>query len=919
MRSRLVGFVGVALLIGVPAAAQEPTPSASVKTGTPIATVEVTTSWDALSGPAAAAVAPVAAGSVYEIAPMRQALQNLYALGAVADVQVEATGGPDGLAIRFIVIPQTLFWDVEFTGERPWSKRRLRETLAIREGSPLDADTAGEQARRLESALADGGYLLASVTPTVIEGTSPSRGVLRLAIVPGVRARLGGASVRGDEGISSADLTAALGLPTGSPYEPATFEAGLDRIRDRILASNYFFHEIRVVEQSLDLRDNSMWVEIEATMGPRVALDVSGVPFSPEQVRARLAIYEFGTVEDWALKDTRHELVRWLQERGHWRPLVSYTRRRDEEGRNVEVSIRVLAGQRAKLVDIGFRGNAHLDAAELAAAIRSEPAAFLAPRRFLTEWWEADQRAVVSLYRRNGFRRASISDESVRFDSDLGGVVATMTLDEGPQTMIDTLEVTISDALSPLKEDERRQLRSSLANAVGDPLNLSGIRRDTDRIRAFLANRGFPRAFVTTTILDEEGPIRVVHEVLPGVRQQVGDVLVAGNEATRDGVIERELAFTRGEPFSFSDQLETQSRLYATGLFSQVDVEPTVPDGLDAEQAMVVRVQEAPPLFVTYGAGFDTEEKVRGTFTIGHNNISGRNQELSFATRASLREQRFRVLFREPYFFGRRTEGTATAFYTNEQKTSFSIQRFGVSFQLLFQHGDHFASLPRLLFRDTSTFNVEIDPELIRPEDQSTRVGALAYSFIVDTRSDPIEPTDGLYGTVDAELASQMLGSNTNFATLVGRTFTYLDVSERFTVALGGRAGVKIPYGSSTSIPLPERFFAGGSTTLRGFRLDGAGPVDDNGNPLGGRVLLIANAELRARLWGSLGGVLFADIGNVFALPQSVRWNEVRETLGAGLRYATPVGPIRFDVARLMDRRQGEDEYQLFFSVGHTF
>jgi outer membrane translocation and assembly module TamA len=223
------------------------------------------------------------------------------------------------------------------------------------------------------------------------------------------------------------------------------------------------------------------------------------------------------------------------------------------------------------------------------------------------------------------------------------------------------------------------------------------------------------------------------------------------------------------------------------------------------------------------------------------------------------------------------------------------------------------------VFRDTTTYDVEIDPDLIRPEDQSTRVGAVTYSLIVDTRPNPIEPTTGFYGTTDIEVATRLLGSNTDFTTLLGRWFGYRSLGDRLTLALGARAGIKIPYADSDSIPLPERFFAGGSTTLRGFRLNGAGPVDDNGNPLGGRVLLISNIELRAQLWGALGGVVFADIGNVFALARTVSWSEVRETLGVGIRYSTPVGPIRFDFARLMDQREGEDRYQVFFSVGHTF
>jgi outer membrane translocation and assembly module TamA len=129
---------------------------------------------------------------------------------------------------------------------------------------------------------------------------------------------------------------------------------------------------------------------------------------------------------------------------------------------------------------------------------------------------------------------------------------------------------------------------------------------------------------------------------------------------------------------------------------------------------------------------------------------------------------------------------------------------------------------------------------------------------------------------------------------------------------------VAVPYADSL-VPLPERFFAGGSTSLRGFGRNLAGPTDVNGNPLGGNVLLIGNLELRLPVRGDLGLVLFTDVGNVFADPDTVRMNDVRETVGAGLRYATPIGPLRLDWGYLLDARTGEDTSRFHFAIGQAF
>jgi outer membrane translocation and assembly module TamA len=132
------------------------------------------------------------------------------------------------------------------------------------------------------------------------------------------------------------------------------------------------------------------------------------------------------------------------------------------------------------------------------------------------------------------------------------------------------------------------------------------------------------------------------------------------------------------------------------------------------------------------------------------------------------------------------------------------------------------------------------------------------------------------------------------------------------------RAGLAVPYGDSI-VPLPERFLAGGSSSLRGFGRNLAGPTDQNGNPLGGNVLLIGNLEYRFPLRGDLGAVIFTDIGNVFADPESVTFGEVRETIGFGVRYATPIGPLRLDWGYLIDARPGEDTSRFHFAIGQAF
>lgn len=875
--------------------------------------------------PARAAVA-LRVGQPYSIDAVRDSLQNIHALQLTADIVVEARPDRDGVAVVFRLEPLLRLWNVRFTGDLPLRRSELRRSLSVREGDAIDERVAEAQAARVQQALSDQGYLLSEVEGTVEPIGEGTRATLQLRVTAHSRTRMADLRLEGPHELDPGTIRQTLGLTPGQPYEPAGLEAGLESLAALYVDRHYFFHRVEVLEQALDLNANTMSLAVAIDAGPRVDLSIRGLDVAESRLRELLTIFEFGSVADWSLKESRHQLVRYLQDRGHWRPLVSYSRQRDEQGRNTTVQIRALPGEKRSLSRVQFEilpiegaameGPA-IDGDTLRELIRTGDRGLLGGARFRTEYWLEDQRAVETAFHRQGFRRARVVEAPVELiDGDL---VARMVIDQGPRTLLADVELAIESGGEPTPGIALPLWSRGLEQRSGGPYDPGATRRDADRLRALMANAGYPRGVVESETLTGDDGIRVHHRLMPGERTRVTRVVIVGNEATDDEVIARELGFIVGSPFSFADVLETQSRLYRLGIFDEVDIETTQPDPVSSDREVVVRVHEAPPKFVSFGIGYDTEERLRGLVAVGHNNIGGRNQQVQLSTRLSTREQRVRALFREPWFLGRRIEATTGLFYSSEIEPSFDVQRYGGAFQLLLQQNRAFSHLWRLTFRDVKTFDIQIDPDLVDREDQSTRVGSLGYTILRDTRTDPIDPRDGSYNTFDIDVASRWLGSNTDFLTLFGRSFWYRSLGRGVVLALAGRAGVKIPYRDTTNVPLPERFFAGGSTSLRGFRFDSAGPIDSQGNPLGGEVLLVGNIELRVPVRASLGAVLFADIGNVFAKPDTVAMAQVRESLGFGLRYETPVGPLRVDLARLMDRREGEDRYQVFFSVGHTF
>jgi outer membrane translocation and assembly module TamA len=198
-------------------------------------------------------------------------------------------------------------------------------------------------------------------------------------------------------------------------------------------------------------------------------------------------------------------------------------------------------------------------------------------------------------------------------------------------------------------------------------------------------------------------------------------------------------------------------------------------------------------------------------------------------------------------------------------------------------------------------------------------VGKVTPAVTADYRDNPLDPKTGSLHTLSVALAGPYLGSQASFVRSQAETAWYFNWPPTTTIALAARLGLATPLGTSTSLPSQERFYAGGSSTIRGYPQDKVGPLDSNGNPLGGNALAIGNLEWRFPIWRWLGGAAFLDSGVVAPDLGSLTVSRVKTGVGGGLRIKTPVGPLRLDVGYALNPIEGENRWQLYFAIGHAF
>jgi outer membrane protein insertion porin family len=291
--------------------------------------------------------------------------------------------------------------------------------------------------------------------------------------------------------------------------------------------------------------------------------------------------------------------------------------------------------------------------------------------------------------------------------------------------------------------------------------------------------------------------------------------------------------------------------------------------------------------------------------------------------RGSFRGSRLLLNLREPWLFGRKLDSFTTAFWEEERRTSFDYNRKGGILQAGRSLDARTSLILRYLYQDTHVYNVEVPIEELDRQYRTYAVSGPSASVVFDTRDDPLEPRRGLFLGADVQLSLDALGGASYLRGFLQAT-SVRRLRADLVFVLSGRVGLASTFGGEAPLlPLPERFFAGGDYGPRGFPIDGVGPqvVGDDGTlyPTGGNALVLGNAELRYNVTRAFQLASFLDLGNVYPEAGDLALRELRRSAGLGVRYRTPIGPIRLDWGYVLDHREGESRQKLHLTIGHAF
>ncbi len=923
---------------------------------------------------------PFQIGSALRASQVRETIQKLYSTGRYSDVEIDGDDDPpDGVVVTIRTRRTYFVSGVTIDGvAEPPTKGQLLTAAKLELGTPFNEGQLELATEKMEERLSANGFYDATVTHTVERFPDTEEVLVHFKIDSGARARFDGVTLSGDltrlpeNIIDETHWRRSLGfirLPGWKYLTESQLSTGVDRVLESLQRGDHLEATVTLDDLKYDAELNTVTPSLLIDSGPILLVRTTGAKVPKGKLRQLVPIYEERTVDRSLLVEGRRNLIEYFQSQGYFDAAVDFRESPMEEGKET-IDYSITLNDRHSLAHVGIDGNRYFEDDIIRERLEMAPA-----RRFGFRFGHYSQRildrdldSVRDLYRSNGFRDV---DVSAQIDNDYKGVrghlAVILQVKEGPQWFVNQLTIEGAPA------NDLPYLQSVLQSTSGEPFSEANVAADRDSILSYYYNNGYPDAAFdwSQAPAASEYHVNITYTITPGKREYVRSVIVRGLRTTRESLVYKRISLGPGDPISQNQVAQSQQKLYDLGIFSKVQTAIQNPDGDEESKFLLFDVDEADRYSFTagigaqlgrIGGGVTTFDEPAGTtgfvprisLGVSRLNLFGEGRTLSLQTRFSTIEQRLLLSYIAPQLLGNPnlTLTIAGLFDDSRDIRTFAARRREASVQLAQKLTRANSVQYRLTFRRVDISNVVISPELIPLLSQPEQVGMFSMTFIQDRRDDPINSHRGIYNTIDVGIALRQLASETEFTRVLMRNSTYHPIGKDIVLARTLQFGWIQRIAGLPEIPLAERFFAGGASSDRAFPDNQAGPRDlDTGFPLGGDALLMHSTELRFPIIGStLGGVLFHDMGNVYDSVQDISFrfrqqniqdfDYMVQSVGFGLRYKTPIGPLRVDFSFSPDAprffgfqgtfdqllagtgkqvNQKINLFQFHFSLGQTF
>lgn len=867
-------------------------------------------------GKSMAELIPVKEGEEFSLKKITNSIKQIYRTGLFSDVQVLKEGEQE-IQLTFLLTRRFFIRKIIFRGRQKVSRKDLKESLlSLSEGSFFSDEKVKKAVEELKEALTKKGYFRPEIEASVErDSRSPTVSVI-LEIRSAKRYIIKKISFSGEKILPEAELKKEMKIREGDVYAPSVLDEELTRLKEFYGSKGYQRTEIDAEEVRFDERERSVYLSLRIIPHEKIEIVIEGAHVP---LRLLEPIWEPRIFEEWGLAEGKAKIIAFLRKKGCL--FCSVTSSIEKMDNEMRVVYKVSPGEKFKIKDVSFEGLEYFTSEELTEELASEA------NVPFSSWIDGEKlfglpAEIVFLYKTRGFPDARVN---LNFFPQGKEVRVHFFIEEGGQEKIEKISFEGTNLFS--KETLLKQIGSFEGGFFYQP----NLQNDVGRLGNFYLNQGVRGTEIRVRIEPKgENLFSVFFSLKEGKKVKIDRIVIIGNIVTKRLTIIRELRVKVGEYALYERIRESKRRLEKLGVFTEVKIDE-IPISTEKEN-LIISVREGKRNYAGLGVGLETSSerqtfalwnnpvRIRGTAEFIRSNVLGSAAQLSLVGQFSFKEKRGVFSWKQPYFFGLPMQTYMNAWLEREERESFTFDRQGVSLTAIKSVSKNLLFLTTMRWARTNFVILLVEESEVDRQLRPFSATSISGSFIWDRRDEPFNPEKGSFLSFVVERAFPLLKSESNYLKSFIKYKQFIPVFSGVTFSAATRLGLG---GGRRPIPIHERFFAGGSNSFRGARFDELGPKDPvSQKPVGGEALFLLNFELTFPLIPAikdLSGTLFYDKGNVFEKTTHFNLTALQDAVGIGIRYRTPLGPVRLELGWNLDAAKGERKPLVFITIGNVF
>lgn len=849
------------------------------------------------------------AGDVIDREVLRTGIKRAFKKGIFLDIKAVAEPYDSGIKLKYIVKEIPVIKRINIKGNKRFSNGKIKEDFIFKEGEDFKEDLLDEARDGLLKFYSRKGFPDVKIKISVEKDKMPGMVNISLLIEKGEPLIIKSIDIL-------PEVKSRLKISEGDFYDIEQVEDGIKRLKKYYKKQKH----IKPVIGPYEFREGELIIPI--VPGPKLEVVFNGNNnFNSKKLLKEIPFLEDGEVTWELLLESTGRIKKLYQKKGY--DYIEVTGGIETKEDLIIVTFFVFEGKKVVLKEIKFKGVSISPAAIKSIIPMEEDEPF--DRTLLN----VSRESIIGFYNALGYLYADVTEVKKEFLKDGSELNLIFVVHQGPQIRIREINIAGNKVVSISEIERELQIEEE------DPYNTIDIGAARYRILSLYNRSGYINAGIDVESIISSGKAYITFKITENKPSVFGKIIIRGNEKTKAKIIRREFTIKEDEPYNYEALFRTRQRLYKLGLFTDISIKPLEissfkkpgkePDKV-YKQDILVDLKEGNPGAIEIGLGYGDYEHFRGFFDISYNNLGGYNRRIGLRTELSSVEKKYILNFREPWLFNKPSL-PLKVFLIKENKRSINIDSQEVIYEidrLSFLIGVEKEFTNRLKgnlnYEYSLVETTDVQPGVILSKEDTGTIGisSISPSLFYDTRDNPFDPASGSFSGIVLKFASDAFQSESEFIKAILQSSWYFQVRKRLVLAVSLKSGVAYGFGETVDLPVIERFFLGGRTTVRGYAHDTLGPKGVDDTPTGGNAFALANLELRISVGKGFSVATFIDGGNI--------WRRARDiepvlcyTAGVGVRYHTPVGPLRMDYGHKLNKRRGQSAGELHFSFGHAF